>query len=108
MAPGAAKKKRGAACAFVGKHFEFLMGNVPLYVKKSKAKKTPEMWGPLFVDYWEAFPWRLPFDQDAVVGVNYSQAPVDDEEKKRKRENKAFIENVSCDKFVDALSLTKI
>jgi hypothetical protein len=76
MAPDAPKKKRGAACASVGKRFEFLVERVPLYIEKSKAKKTPEMWGPFFVDYWAAFPWRLPFEQDPVYGNSLWTASV--------------------------------
>ncbi|KAJ7204808.1 hypothetical protein GGX14DRAFT_398144 [Mycena pura] len=65
--------KRGQPSDFKGQRLKFLQDNIPAYIEASKYNKSPESkkskgtraWFPIFfAQYWEKFPWRLPFDED--------------------------------------------
>jgi hypothetical protein len=59
------KKKPGKPSLFQGKRGELLLNTFyPKYADASKRGKTRQIWPKIFVEYWAAFPWRLPLTKD--------------------------------------------
>ncbi|KAJ7449741.1 hypothetical protein B0H11DRAFT_1928524 [Mycena galericulata] len=58
------RKKRGTPSDFQGKRLEFLKKHIPDYVEASKNRETRKFWPPFFFDYWRAFPWRIPLNEE--------------------------------------------
>ncbi|KAJ7441814.1 hypothetical protein B0H11DRAFT_2251877 [Mycena galericulata] len=73
-------KKRGKQSDIQGKHDTYLQPFIAKYVTVAKAHKSL-FWKEFFPDYWAAFPWRLPLDQDPAEDdkTDYARPPANDE-----------------------------
>lgn len=67
----APRKKRGQPTDFKGQRLDFLTEKIPDYLaaaqikgKESNKSGLPVFWAKLFAEYWDKFPWDLPFDKD--------------------------------------------
>jgi hypothetical protein len=80
----AGAKKRGTPSDFRGARLAMMIERLPEYIALSKSKKpgkkkdTGAFWATFFHDYWRAFPWRLPLEQEPPPSPEQPPATAED------------------------------